>query len=582
MNKYLFVYSIGPVQKFIAQARKIQDLYAGSQILSTLIGDTITELSKNAQIIFPDNSYPSKPNRIIAILNCNDPEKAASDLEKFTKEKFKEYVNSIYHKFFGSQKKPDHFDEQIEKFLQIRWVYIPYDSNDYKNKYIELENLFNSSKNIKKFEQIEECGRKCSLCGERNALIYNTDKRLPRYIQNDALYLDDNSISHGEGLCSVCFFKRFYKDKEEGNEYTHSDSTASVSIMDVYDFMEKDYEGLDIINNYKKIFKGFSFNDELFFRENMNEAYFIKNGYESLIGKIEKIKEEQEKIYSFCRNKKKLKSYYAIVAFDGDSMGSWFSGDKIADGLDIKSFQMELSKALGKYAKYVKGCLVYPKGTIIYAGGEDYIGFVNLNCLFNVIKELREKFDSIVNKPLKKYFKNKNDNITFSAGIVIAHYKAPLSNVLKKARDMVDHAKDLDGKDGFSMALLKHSGEVCEMTYKWYLNDYFILDFIKEIIDSMSKNIFSDSFMKNSGLEFETFINNNVKFRDDDVFKSELNRLIERSYLKNGNRTEKDKTVEFFENIVAKIYESSNECEEKPLKNLFSTFNIVDFYERVI
>lgn len=35
-SSYLFLFTIGPVQSFIAQARKTRDLYAGSKILGGL------------------------------------------------------------------------------------------------------------------------------------------------------------------------------------------------------------------------------------------------------------------------------------------------------------------------------------------------------------------------------------------------------------------------------------------------------------------------------------------------------------------------------------------------------------------
>ena len=57
-KKYLFIFTIGPVQSFIAQARKTQDLYAGSQLLSDLIRYAVeTARQKSAEgefeLIFP-------------------------------------------------------------------------------------------------------------------------------------------------------------------------------------------------------------------------------------------------------------------------------------------------------------------------------------------------------------------------------------------------------------------------------------------------------------------------------------------------------------------------------------------------
>ncbi|MBK6682241.1 MAG: hypothetical protein IPG53_20725 [Ignavibacteriales bacterium] len=53
--KYLFLLSIGPVQSFIAQARKSRDLRLGSELLSRLIDTALNEPSIKKVI------FPSKP-----------------------------------------------------------------------------------------------------------------------------------------------------------------------------------------------------------------------------------------------------------------------------------------------------------------------------------------------------------------------------------------------------------------------------------------------------------------------------------------------------------------------------------------
>ena len=53
-KQYLFLFNIGPVQSFISQARKTQDLYAGSRILGELIFAASEVAEKNdAEFIFP-------------------------------------------------------------------------------------------------------------------------------------------------------------------------------------------------------------------------------------------------------------------------------------------------------------------------------------------------------------------------------------------------------------------------------------------------------------------------------------------------------------------------------------------------
>jgi CRISPR-associated protein Cmr2 len=68
MSQHLFLFTIGPVQSFIAQARKTQDLYAGSRLLSELskaAADAIK--AKGGKVIFPSNTEgESLPNRLLA------------------------------------------------------------------------------------------------------------------------------------------------------------------------------------------------------------------------------------------------------------------------------------------------------------------------------------------------------------------------------------------------------------------------------------------------------------------------------------------------------------------------------------
>lgn len=74
MTGYLFHFNVGPVQSFIFQARKTQDLYGGSFLLSHLCSTALNYASTEygAQIIFPDEGHPFKPNVFVAVLPGQD------------------------------------------------------------------------------------------------------------------------------------------------------------------------------------------------------------------------------------------------------------------------------------------------------------------------------------------------------------------------------------------------------------------------------------------------------------------------------------------------------------------------------
>ena len=60
---HLFLFTIGPVQSFIAQARKTRDLKAGSDILSELIREAIAYCHDQWNA---SNHFPPLENRIMA------------------------------------------------------------------------------------------------------------------------------------------------------------------------------------------------------------------------------------------------------------------------------------------------------------------------------------------------------------------------------------------------------------------------------------------------------------------------------------------------------------------------------------
>lgn len=89
---YLLLFSIGPVQSFIAAARKTEDLWAGSYLLSFLVEkaidkleETVSENGGDLELIYPvklkgaDKAYGSMvasyPNRFLSLVST-DSEKA--------------------------------------------------------------------------------------------------------------------------------------------------------------------------------------------------------------------------------------------------------------------------------------------------------------------------------------------------------------------------------------------------------------------------------------------------------------------------------------------------------------------------
>src|SRR5579884_515716 len=91
----MLLFSLGPVQSFIAQARKTRDLWFGSYLLSILMEAAMKGMEQ--VLIFPakpviEGNIPDLPNKYIATFNTyEEAKKAAEQSEK----RIQAYWNSI-------------------------------------------------------------------------------------------------------------------------------------------------------------------------------------------------------------------------------------------------------------------------------------------------------------------------------------------------------------------------------------------------------------------------------------------------------------------------------------------------------
>jgi len=572
MTQYLFLFTIGPVQSFIAQARKTQDLYAGSFLLSYLIDSAMEKLSaqlNSCEFIFPHKAIKSKPNRFIATIESDDIAEIGNELKEYVREEFQLITTKVLSNI--DLDAPDSLESQVKTHLQVNWVALPLDEDDYAGTYEKLERYLGAIKNVRKFQQLKETGRKCSLCGERNVLFYRGRKRA--YTTDHAISLDGQPLKYmhdGEGICAVCFTKRF-ADKYFKNGYVRNyPSTAEVALMDSLNKLDS-----GLLDEYRRIF-GKNFDTELYYEDNLTERYFEKYNYP--VGKREEAKAKLVEIHKIAKEKGlKFCKYYAILMLDGDSMGRWLSGEFLEKKTELKEFHKKLTEELGNYAECVDGeksedgIIKEPKGKLVYAGGDDVLAFVNLNHLLPVMKELRTRFPKF--KDFGFEIKD-NKKSSASAGIAIAHYKTPLSEVLKWARKMEKEAKSIDDdKDAFAIAALKRSGEIRKTVFKWQYGTPSVIEVLEHLIQSLNQEKISNKFIKSLGLEFRRLMDKEGQYKDSDIIKTEMKRWIARSCMLDKGR--KKRAVDDLTKKLVMLYTNS-----KSLDNFLSALEIADFIER--
>ncbi len=523
---HLFLFTIGPVQSFIAQARKTQDLYAGSRILSELCKAGIKKAQAyRAEIIFPYidadfNNTKSLPNRFLAIVPKHETESFAqigAAVEKAVREEWESDADYIVGKLLLDGKIKDItaiknvFDTQIANHLEIYWVFEPV-NDDYKIAYERSEKLLGSVKNVRYFNQQIEQGRKCSLDGINNALFFGKGST----VSNVASTTIATGLNENEGLSAISLTKRFF-EKEA------FPSTADIATMDAMAIACKWDIAMKTLLEYKSKVCDLSkdeqnvFNAQLLYEENITDKQFKQQGYDT--SKVNDIKTAHKELIDKLNASDaniKFGKYYAIIHFDGDQMGKMLSGKLLKDreSVDLQKFQNKLSQLLREFAKWAsEKYLLAPKGKAVYAGGDDFLGFVNLRYLFEVMEDLHRNFDCRVNKKLQEQYPLENDgenyNFSFSAGIAIAHYKEPLNLVLSKAREAEKAAKDESKGDrnAFCIIASKHSGENHQTYFKWQYNELgYVTTIVNQLLQYRLNDQLSSNFFRVLGMEMRRLV----------------------------------------------------------------------------
>lgn len=574
----------------------------------------------NAEIVFPfvDNpaDFNSKndtsfPNRFIGQLEANENrlQEIRKKIETKVRDTFKNWAEEkVLDKYKDLLTTYDttQFFEQINNHLEIYWVFNKIENNDYATAFDRLEKMMGGVKNFRQFNQQSEQGRKCSLDGVNNALFYrknknnNTPAHLTKAIEI-AVKIKffkaeraKKALRMGEALSAVSMLKRHFVD----NESRGFPSTAYIALLHSLEAVKSDF-GANI-NEISTI------DDQLFYEENSTLEQIAQaiedsgvDNYGNNKMTADDLKKNRDAIVDAVKKKGlALDKYYALIHFDGDKMGEWLSGKegsndssptKLKDASKLKEFHGILSKNLRTFAKWATGYLngdstssaqivenySIKKGKTIYAGGDDFLGFINLHYLFEVLASLRYGFNILVNTLELKELLDKDDSLTFSAGIAIAHYKEPLSIVLDNARKAEKLAKDekKGNRNSFAFIACKGSGEMHQSYFKWAYNEIEPITIFKEFWQHLQADKFNSKFFRILSDELRLLMDEDGNIDNTGALKKEFIRLLNRS--KAGDNFTSKKVNAFGEKIFS-VYEKS----ELAISNFLEQLYIIDFIAR--
>jgi len=515
-----FHFTLGPVQGFVAQARRTRDLWSGSYLLSYLAGKAIESVRGNGgRIVFPNvgddplieaiesngkgidkNSNAARigslPNRFKA--EAENPIKIAEKAEDVVKTEWENISNKVMDRLrerlreragalFTSDTE-EIWEGQVKNQWEITWVI----KDD--GKYLDQR------KNMRTHYTEEEPGEKCTICGERQALSGNKfDKRqsVKDWWKEFAKLINGKTGYHfwkdgKERLCAVCTIKRVFplvsKEAIGWDVYYNYPSTAYMSAVswfkEVLETLEKEKgdkltsaledfvsiaenAGVAFDETWTKIpklealvTKGDNRSKLLNFRGDVFFPDAIKNKENFPIKNDDKDGTKRRKLINALSKLTKAAEVKPTPFYALLMM----DGDRMGELLSKYSKQQtEISNALKKFTSEVNEIVEEHYGKLLYAGGDDVFAILPVDTALSCAKELREVY--------VQAFKEKAKNVrggTISAGIVYAHMNTTLRAVVKDAHLLLDKvAKDKLGRDAFAVRVWKRGGPIITFGKRW-------------------------------------------------------------------------------------------------------------------
>lgn len=463
----LLKFQIGPVQDFIAQARSTRDLWSGSYLLSWLTAAGIRELlaSEGASLIFParegqllldlekskggdhaDLLTPNLPNLFVARV----PSENAGVLGEKVKVAIEAEWLRIAEAVWGHEKLRDEiglhqtqgkrFSAQVDRHLSISWIVTP-EAGDYAVDYA------NNGWHLDAVRQTREFGA--------------WDSAVPRDKPQKA---------------------RFEKDSLSGREEEVMRGVPGRKGAYASLFKHDDYLGA--VGVIKRVWH----------LAYLKEAHGLETGSRDFVIRSTRgiAARDWSKKANDDEDLGEAEKYLAAIAFDGDSIGKWVSGELLAEsertGRDLQVHHQRFSAALSKFAMKRARPIVEEDhdGFLIYAGGDDVVALVPADAALACAKALREAFCAETRTICGENEKTPDA----SAGIAIAHLKSPLQDLVREAQRAEKRAKSAVGR-AFSVTLMKRSGEISQWGSKW---DSGGLDFYEQISSFMRDGKLSAKF----------------------------------------------------------------------------------------
>ncbi|MBU0500425.1 MAG: type III-B CRISPR-associated protein Cas10/Cmr2 [Gammaproteobacteria bacterium] len=506
-----FHFTLGPVQGFVAQARRTRDFWAGSFILSWLSAVAMRAVEKqDGTIKFPepDEAFMKALERGgTGPKQGNVPNRFKAEVASgFDPRKVEEAVRDAWRALAAHVWTADKLDEyarpdtkaiwvrQINAFWDIQWALV----DDEK-----VTNTLDRMKNWRTHLPPDEPGVKCmmmdgwqELSGAERPGRQPGDPKGPdefwKAIRASGMTGMATDLREGEMLCAIAYVKRrfarhFVKFEAEMlggwklKGWKLPNGVPSVHYMAAAPWLAKLVRRANDDASIET--EMWSFHDQAHqlsgeygeWESNVKcvtDAVKLKSGqkrWAALDGTVffdallengnlwAEGKEDAKKLLSKLKALRKqadiepVSPFYAVLLMDGDELGIHMSDPHK---------QKAITLGLAKFTEEVVSIVQENNGFLVYAGGDDVLAVLPLEDALSCAAALRAHYLSC--------FDLKTIPTSLSGAIEYAHIKMPLGKVLHDAHDLLDNiAKDGRGRDAIACRVWKPGGLTVEWAMPW-------------------------------------------------------------------------------------------------------------------
>lgn len=518
-----FQLTIGPVQGFIAQARRTRDFWAGSFLLSWLSGVALLaiESQKDSKLVLPrlDAGFRSWlstgsgeagtepqqgliPNRLKARVGDRfDPERVvASVIGAWLELAERVYTKDLTGQCDGLTRAI--WQRQVEGFWELSWTLGADDE----------PGILDRRKNWRQWMPADEPGLKCMVMEgwqELSGALSGEEARPASYarefwarIRGTSRHGIASDLRPGEQLCALAFIKRRFARHFDGLRvdlpgglrvcgWQLATQVPSVGYIAAAHWLTRFITGSDRNDKVGSLSSLLAHGERLAglpeysiplrcVREAVDAAAPAHREVLLKLARLEgdlyydsnlsnsRLYDDADAARSFQvelgRLRKELSlpqpdRFFAVLRMDGDSVGAYLGGGEAAER-DAR--EARIADALDRFAARVAERVRALDGWPIYAGGDDVLALFPAASALSAALCLRTAFVDCLREC------GIDSAVTISAAVLFAPVHSPLTRLLTASHDLLDDiAKQRTGRDALAVQVLKPGGQHLTWAMPW-------------------------------------------------------------------------------------------------------------------